>query len=213
MFESLTEAIESGPIGYLIVFAGCVGDVIFPVLPSESLVITAGVLAADGGLSLWLIILVAAVGALIGDNIVYWLGRTVGEPVAHRFFKGEKGRARLERAEDSVRRNGASLVAAGRFIPGGRTASTFAAGLAHYPYSRFIVVDLIAVVAWATLGASLGYAGGRVFEDSQLLALGVSFGVGLLVVVLIEVGRRALAKRRPTPPSSPHPARGDGAPR
>ena len=195
MFDWLVEAIESGPVGYLLVFAGCVGDVILPVLPSESLVITAGVLAADGGLSLGLIILVAATGALIGDNVVYWLGRTTGMPIANRLFKSTKGQARLQHAQESVRRNGPALIAGGRFLPGGRTASTFAAGLSRYPWPRFIVVDLIAVAAWATMAAMLGYAGGRVFEDNKALALGVSFAAGLCVIGLIEIARRVLARR------------------
>ncbi len=195
MFDWLVDAIESGPVGYLLGFAGCVGDVIFPVLPSESLVITAGVLAADGGLSLGLIILVAALGALIGDNVVYWLGRKTGMPIANRLFKSAKGQARLQHAQESVRRNGPALIAGGRFIPGGRTASTFAAGLSRYPWPRFIAVDVIAVAAWASMGALLGYTGGRVFEESKGLALAVSFAAGLCVVGLIEIARRMLARR------------------
>lgn len=195
MFEWLVEAIESGPVGYLLVFAGCVGDVIFPVLPSESLLITAGVLAADGGLSLWLIIVVAFCGAVIGDNVVYWLGRRTGMPIANRLFKSEKGQARLARSQDAIRRNAPAIIAGGRFLPGGRTASTFSAGLSRYPWPRFLLVDVIAVAAWANMAALLGYAGGQVFEDNEALALGVSFGAGLCMIGLIEVGRRALARR------------------
>ena len=85
-------------------------------------------LAAQGELFIWLIVPLVALGAIVGDNLCYLLGRKIGDPVADRLFKGEKGEARLLWAEEALRRRGAVLIGVGRFVPGGRTATTFAAG-------------------------------------------------------------------------------------
>jgi len=79
MFDWLTHAVTGSPVTYLVVALAAGGDVLLPVIPAETIVITAAVLAAQGRLSIWLIVVPVAVGAFIGDNIAYWLGRGVGE--------------------------------------------------------------------------------------------------------------------------------------
>src|SRR4051794_8751799 len=106
MFDWLTQHVSGSPISYLILFVAAGGDVIVPLIPSETIVITASVLAAQGGLLIWLVIACVALGAFAGDNICYVLGRKIGDPVAHRLFRGEKGQARLDWAERAIRRRG-----------------------------------------------------------------------------------------------------------
>ena len=74
MFDSLVDAVSSSNWTYLLLFAFAFGDVLFPLIPSETAVITAGVLAATGELSLGLIIVCAAAGAILGDNTAYLIG-------------------------------------------------------------------------------------------------------------------------------------------
>jgi membrane protein DedA with SNARE-associated domain len=195
VFDRLTEAVANGPVAYLVVLVASGGDVLFPPVPSESIVVTAGVVAAQGDLSILLVIPAAALGALIGDNLSYLLGRRIGDPVADRLFRGESGRARLEWAERAVQRHGGTLVVLGRFIPGGRTASTFAAGTLEMPWRRFIAADLAAVVLWAVFASMLGYAGGSTFEHSTGLSLLASLGVATLIALAIEVWRRVQRHR------------------
>lgn len=57
-------------------------DVLVPLVPSETIVITASVLAAQGELLIWVIVPVVALGAFVGDNLCYWLGRKIGDPIA-----------------------------------------------------------------------------------------------------------------------------------
>jgi membrane protein DedA with SNARE-associated domain len=137
VFDWLTHEVGQSALTYPIIFAAAGTDVLFPLIPSETIVITASVLAAQGELFIWLIVPLVAVGAFLGDNLCYLLGRKVGDPVADRLFKGEKGQARLEWAEVALRRRGAILIGVGRFIPGGRTATTFAAGTLEMPYRQF----------------------------------------------------------------------------
>src|SRR6185437_9141406 len=70
-------------------------DALLPVVPSEASVITAGVVAAGGDLSLPLVIAAAAAGAFLGDNAAYLLGRRLGPAARRRWFRGEKAKRRL----------------------------------------------------------------------------------------------------------------------
>jgi len=195
VFDFLTNAIENGSIAYLVILVASGGDVVFPPVPSETIVVTAGVFAAKGDLFVGFVIPLAAAGAFIGDNIAYWLGRGVGDPVADKLFRGEKGRRRLEWAERAIGKHGRTLIILGRFIPGGRSASTFAAGTLEMEYRRFIGADLIAVALWATFATMLGFAGGSTFKDSHWKPLAASLAVATLIALATEVYRR-IQKRR-----------------
>jgi membrane protein DedA with SNARE-associated domain len=180
VFDSLLDVVSSSPWTYGVVFLFAFLDVIVPIVPSETAVITSGVLAATGDLNLALIILVAACGAILGDNVAYWLGRTFKDLVQRRFFGGERKR-HLERAERAINERGGYFVIIGRFIPGGRTVVAFGCGILRYPWPRFIAFDIAAGVLWASYAALVGYFGGKAFEESPLkgilLALGIAFGV------------------------------------
>jgi len=195
VFDWLTHEVGQSAVTYPIVFVAAGTDVLFPLIPSETIVITASVLAAQGELWIWLIVPLVAVGAFLGDNLCYLLGRKVGDPVADRLFKGEKGQARLRWAEEALRRRGAILIGVGRFIPGGRTATTFAAGTLEMPYRQFAVADAFAAALWAIYISMLGYLGGETFKDNLWLPLGTSFACAMAVGAGFEVWRR-LQRRR-----------------
>jgi len=191
VFEWLTDAASGNPISYLVVLLASGGDVLFPPVPSETLVISAGVVAAKGGLSPWIILPAAALGAFVGDNASYWLGRSAGDPLARRLFRGERGERRLAWAQRAVGRHGGVLILMGRFIPGGRTASTFAAGTLELPYARFLVADAFAALAWAVYATLLGYLGGETFSDSAWKPFVAALAVAGLITLAFEGWRRA----------------------
>ena len=195
MFDWITHLVGGSPWTYAVVSGVAADDVLFPLLPSETVVLTASILAARGVLELLLIIPLAAVGAFVGDNICFALGRRVGEPVARRLFRGEKNRERLEWAERAIGRHGALIIVVGRFLPGGRTASTFAAGLSGLPYRRFAIADACAAVAWALYASLLGYFGGSEFQHGLWKPLLLAAGIALLVGLAIEGYRRVQARR------------------
>ncbi len=195
MFEWLTSEVSNNPITYLVVFGAAATDVFFPLVPSETIVIAAAVIAADGGLLIAGIVPAAALGAFLADNLAYWLGRKVGQPVANRLFRGEKARARFEWAKTAIHRRGVALIAIGRFIPAGRTATTIAAGTLKMPYRRFLLADAVAAVLWAFYISMLGYLGGATFEDNIWLPLLIALGVAGLVTLSVEAWRR-LQRRR-----------------
>lgn len=195
MFDWLTSEVSESAVTYLVVFAAAGLDVFFPVVPSETIVIAASVLAAQGGLLIWLIVPAAALGAFLGDNGAYWLGRWIGEPLAERLFRGEKGRARIAWAEAAIRKRGAALIVIGRFIPGGRTATTVAAGTLEMPYRRFLPADAFAAAVWALYVSMLGFLGGEAFEDNLWLPLAIALGIAFGVSAGVEAWRR-LQRRR-----------------
>jgi membrane-associated protein len=188
VFESLTEQVSGSPWTYAFLFAIAALDVIFPIVPSETSVILAGVLASTGDLILVLVIGLAAAGAVLGDNTSYWIGRTLGHRIVERFFKGER-RKRVDWAEQQVTERGGYLIVVGRFIPGGRTVITLACGLLEMPWRRFISFDVAAGVVWAAYAALLGYFGGRTFEESPLKGFLVAFAIALAVTGAIEMYR------------------------
>jgi membrane protein DedA with SNARE-associated domain len=169
-------------------------DVIFPLVPSETSVILAGVLASTGDLMLFAVILVAAGGAILGDNTAYWIGRLAGERLVSRFFGGER-RKRIDWAERQIAERGGYFIVVGRFIPGGRTAVTLACGFLEMRWRRFIAFDVAAGLMWASYAALLGYFGGKAFEEQPWKGFIVAFVVALAITGAIEL-YRWVKKRR-----------------
>ena len=198
MFSHFTHLVaDASGWAYGIVFLLAFLDAVFPVVPSETAVITAGVVAASGDLILPLVIVLAAAGAFLGDNTAYWIGRRFGSWVVKRFFSGQKAKKRLDWAERQIRERGGVLIVVGRFVPGGRTAITLSAGLLHYSWPRFIGLDAVAASIWAVYAALLGYFGGRAFEDDPGYALIIAFAVTVSVTILVEVVRSRRRARQP----------------
>jgi membrane protein DedA with SNARE-associated domain len=115
VFESLTDLVSGSPWTYAFLFAISALDVIIPLVPSETSVILAGVLASSGDLELVLVILFAAAGAIVGDNTAYWIGRTLGHRIVDRWFKGER-RKQVEWAHKQVEERVTGIVELYRWL-------------------------------------------------------------------------------------------------
>ena len=197
MFNQFTTYVANASgWAYAAIFLLALLDAIVPVVPSETSVITAGVVAASGQLSLPLVVAAATVGAAAGDNLAYLIGRRFGGPVTRRFFSSEKSRQRLAWAQRQLDQRGGQLILVGRFIPGGRTVVTLTAGLVHYPWRRFAALDAVAAFVWALYAALLGYFGGRAFEHAAWKGLLLALGTGFAVAGLVEAVRWVLRRRR-----------------
>jgi membrane protein DedA with SNARE-associated domain len=190
VFDSLFNLLADSPQAYAILFAVAVGDAVFPALPSETAVIVAGLLCVVGDLTLGWVIVFAAAGAFVGDSTSYAIGRFFGRPVQRRFFDGRRGRATLEWARSQLARRGGTLILVARFVPGGRTATTFSAGLTRFPLRLFVPYALVAAVGWAVYAAVLGYLGGRTFHDRPWLALVIALGIAAGIAFGSEGARR-----------------------
>jgi membrane-associated protein len=198
VFESIVDAVSGSDWSYLVVFAIAMLDAFFPLVPSEATAIAAGVVAGTGGLSVELCILAAAFGAFVGDNISFGIGHFLGARVERRFFKGEKAQKRLKWAQRTLDTRGGYLIVVARFIPGGRTATTFTAGFVEtFPWRRFLVFDAIAGAIWGTYTVLLGYFGGRSFEEEPWKGLLLAFAIAVAVTGVVEAVRYVRHRRRP----------------
>jgi membrane protein DedA with SNARE-associated domain len=197
VFHHFTQLVaDASGWAYAIIFVLALLDAILPVVPSETSVITAGVVAAQGGLSLPLVILFAAAGAFAGDNIAYWIGNRYGQRVNDRFFTSEKAQERVAWAHRQVLKRGGELIVIARFIPAGRTVVTLSAGTLEYPYRKFVFFDVLAATIWASYAGLLGYFGGQAFEHQPWKGLLLAFGIAFAVTGTVELVRWYLKRRR-----------------
>ena len=196
-FDQIADWVSGEWWAYPIIFIVAVVDAFFPVVPSETVVIVGGNLASSNDLSLLLVILAGATGAILGDNISYGIGSWVGEHTVKRWFKSPKAHQRLEWAERMLDERGAYIIIIARFIPGGRTAVTFSAGyIPTFAWRRFIVYDVVAGLIWATYAAMLGYFGGKTFEERPWIGLLIALVIALLAGLVVEAVRHLRQRRR-----------------
>jgi membrane-associated protein len=181
---------------YAILFLLAFLDALVPVVPSETSVITAGVVASQGDLNLMLVILFAAAGAFAGDNTSYFVGARFGTRINDRYFQSDKAKARIAWAHRQVEERGGELIVIARFIPGGRTVVTLSAGTLGYPWRRFVVFDAIAATIWALYASLLGYLGGHAFEEQPWKGLLLAFAIAFAVTGGVELVRWYLRRRR-----------------
>jgi membrane-associated protein len=190
VFHQFTDLVANASgWAYAILFVLAFLDALVPIVPSETSVITAGVVASAGDLSLPLVILFAAAGAFAGDNTSYFVGARYGTRINERFFQSEKAKGRIAWAQRQVEERGGELIVIARFIPGGRTVVTLSAGTLGYPWRRFVVFDAIAASIWAVYAALLGYLGGHAFEEQPWKGLLLAFAIAFAVTGAVELFR------------------------
>jgi membrane protein DedA with SNARE-associated domain len=178
-------------------------DSVVPVVPSETTVIVAGVAVATGDAkyALWTVIIAGAVGAFLGDNAAYAIGHRWGTWFHRRAEHKPKFAARLQWADEQIKRRGGPLLITARFIPGGRTALTLSSGITRQRRWWFVGWVAVATTIWASYAAGLAYAVGKPFKDDHTKAFWIAFGTALTINVLIEFVRHRRAKRQVSIPA------------
>lgn len=171
---------------YVGVFSFSLIDAIFPVVPSESVLI-AGASAIAHTSAWWLpvLFLAGATGAWCGDQLAYWFGRKF-DVRKHRMFQGERGQRTLMWAERRLEKSGTTFIIAARFVPMGRLAVNLTAGALRYPYPRFRGVSAIAAGIWALWSIGLGTLAGEAFSHNLLLSIVIGVTGGVLVGLLVD---------------------------
>jgi membrane protein DedA with SNARE-associated domain len=188
------DLVSSSNWTYLVILGIAFFDALIPIVPSETAVITAGVLAGTGDLQLSLVIGAGALGAFSGDNSAYLLGRKFERPISRLVFRGKKGQERHAWAERGLDRWGGPLIFGARFVPGGRTATTVSSGVLRMHWPRFARWAGLAAITWASYAALIGYLGGKAFQDNPIWGLLLGFGIAAAVFVVVEVVRRLRVK-------------------
>jgi membrane-associated protein len=194
IFNAAHDAMNT-PWIYVALFAFSTIDAFFPAVPSESLVISAGVFAASGEPTYALVVLVSALGAFIGDHISYYIGRSGGRRLYRRADPQSRKRKAFDWAARALQERGGMVLVIARYVPGGRTAVTLTMGTVHYPRKQFAMFDAIAAGSWALYSATIGYLGGKAFEESPVRGLIAGFAVAGFIALIMEVVRHFRAKR------------------
>jgi membrane-associated protein len=198
--SALTSLQAGSPISYVVAVVIPALHAIFPVLPSETVIIALGVsTAGSADPRIALLVACAAAGAFLGDNLCYFLGSRFGTVAQRRFFSTERGARRRAWAERSLRQFGIRLSIMCRFIPGGRTAVTLSCGLIGYPRRRFVPATAAAGLIRALYAFCIGRLGGKAFEDKPWAGFLVGFGVTIVLSGLVEVARRIRSRWRAGP--------------
>jgi membrane protein DedA with SNARE-associated domain len=196
----LTSLQVGSPASYAVAFVLPCLDAVLPLLPAETAIIALGVATAGSrDPRIGLLVLLAALGAFLGDNLSYALGRHLGPRADRRFFVGVKGARRRAWAEDALGHYGARLILVCRFIPGGRTAVTLTCGLVGYGLRNFVAATAVAGGIWASYAFLIGRLGGKAFADKPWSGLLLALGTSLALSAVVEVTRRALGRLRTRP--------------
>ncbi len=165
-------------------------------LPGETALIAAGVLAQRGHYSIVVVIVVAALAAIIGDNVGYWIGRKGGRallartPVIRDAF--EKA---LPPSERFFARHGAKTVFFGRFVAFLRITSAWLAGITRMPWWRFLFWNALGGIVWAIVVGVVAYKFGEAAAEA-INKYGLIGGIAVVVVLVIGyLGFRFWKKR------------------
>lgn len=201
LIDSLAQMVTDSPITYLVIFAMSAVDVVFPLLPAEATVTAAAVLAGQGKLNILWVMIAAGLGAFIGDNVAYWIGRAAGRPLVQKVLRGNTGQ--LDNVQSQFDRRGGIFIIIGRFVPGGRTAVAVGAGILHFSWPRFMLYDAIAAVIWALLAALPGFIGGALIQERPWLAMVFGFFLSSLTAVGIALLQRWWDRRKQVPVELP----------
>ncbi len=196
MFASLLAIAAS--VGYPLLFVLVMAESAGVPVPGETALITAGVTASQGKLSIELVIAIATCAAILGDNAGYMIARRAGRGLLERPGPFARHRRKvLEMGEPFFERHGPKAVFFGRWILGLRTWASWLAGASHMPWRSFAFWNAVGAVSWATTIGLLGY-----FVGNAAASVLSSFGLfGLLAAVLgAGIGWWIVHRRAAGPP-------------
>jgi len=165
---------------FLIIFSET-GFVVTPFLPGDSLLFAAGALAATSSLNVvWLFIILSA-AAILGNIVNYWIGYNVGPGILQkkdiRFIKKEY----LERTHRFYEKHGGKTIVIARFIPIIRTFAPFVAGIGFMSYTKFMLFNIIAGIAWVGIFVFGGYYFGNIPTVKH------NFTIVIIAIIIISM--------------------------
>ena len=164
----------------------CLIDGFFLFLPSETaLVALASISARTGHPNIWLLLAVGALGAIIGDNIAYFLGRKLGT-TRFKWMRRPRVAKAFEWAGKELDKRGAILIFTARYIPVGRIAVNFTAGATGFAWRRFVALDAIAAVTWASYSIAVGTFAGRWVHHNPLLGVGIAIAFAIVIGFIVD---------------------------
>ena len=179
------------------------GLVVVPFLPGDSLIFAAGTFASLGTLNIWLLFLLLAVAAVVGDTVNYWIGHYLGDRAYQiKWIKKEY----LDRTHGFFNKYGNKTIFLARFIPIVRTFAPFVAGIGKMSYADFFSYNVLGGISWVALFSFAGYFFGNIpFIRDHFSLVVVAIVLISLIPMVVEglkvrsEGKRAKTKLSETP--------------
>jgi len=187
---------------FLIIFCET-GLVVTPILPGDSLLFAAGVLAGAASLNVWVLWIVVFAAALIGDNVNYSIGRFFGNAIIDSGkISGIMKPEYIERTQGFFRKHGGKTVTLARFFPIIRTYAPFMAGVGRMKYVRFITFSALGSAAWITLCIGAGwFLGGIPFVQEHFEVIVIAIILVTLAPTVIHTVRSRMSSKPAEQPS------------
>lgn len=171
--------------GYWAVFLGILLENIGIPIPGETVTLAGGFLAGNDQLNYWLVLGNAVLGATLGGNVGYWVGRYGGWPLLlgiGGLFRVQE--ARLVALRDQFSENATKAVFLGRFVALLRIFASPLAGISQMPYLKFLLYNTLGALAWALVMVSLSYFAGQFIPLDQLVTWASQFALVTLLIVM-----------------------------
>jgi membrane-associated protein len=190
---------------YVILFAVIfieTGLVIWPFLPGDSLLFTAGLFAnqvnqttGEPFLDLWLLLILLFIAAVLGDNTNYWIGRKIGLRAVEVKFRKKRivKQEYVDKTHGFFEKYGTKTIIMARFVPIVRTITPFVAGIGRMDYRRFFLFDVLGGAVWIGSMTVAGYFLGQIpwiRENIELVALMIIFISVLPMIISIIKAKR-----------------------
>ena len=151
-------------------------------LPGDSLLFTAGLLASQGLFSIWALVPLLCVAAILGDNAGFWTGRKLGGWLLKQKDSLLFKKKYLFQAQAFYEKHGGKTLILARFMPAIRTFAPIAAGIADMPYNKFFFNNIVGGILWASGMTLGGYFLGRIIPNVDHYLLPI---IGVIVVVSV----------------------------
>lgn len=190
--NAIIDSLLSAPTWTVLVLVGLivfVEDALFVgfVIPGETAAIIGGVAASLGHVPLPAVLAVVIAAAIIGDSVGYEVGRKFG-PRILALKMLEKRRARLDDAQDFLKRRGGSAVFLGRWVAFFRAVMPALAGVARMPYPKFLAFNAAGGIVWGAVVVVAGYLAGQSYAKVEaVMGKGAALVVGGIVIIAIVV--------------------------
>jgi membrane protein DedA with SNARE-associated domain len=172
--------------GYGLVFVAMLLENAGLPLPGETITLLGGYAAGSGHLNLMGVVAAATSGAILGDNLGYWLGRRLGWAVMLRLGRLlRQSDGQMEELRVRFLLHAGKSVFLGRFVAVLRVIAGPMAGAVGMPYRKFLLCNAAGALVWATTMVSLAWLGGRWIPFQSMAKGVVEFGLGALVLVVL----------------------------
>ena len=189
--------------GYGVIFTAMLLEHAGLPLPGETVTLLGGYAAGSGQLNPLAVMAAAASGAILGDNLGYWVGRRAGWGLIQRVggWLGQ-GPAELELLRERFLRHAGASVLLGRFVAVLRVVAGPMAGALAMPYGRFVLCNTLGALLWSGSMVGLAWLGGRWIPFQRMVEGVVEFGLGALALLtLVLLVPRLLSRLEPRPPA------------